>query len=190
MSSLPEPTPIPNRVRQRSRRPSQDAVLATTDADLDSAVARFTAKVIERPIADLQPSPRNARTHSKKQLHQIAGSIGDFGFVAPVLIDRHDVIVSGHGRVEAAKLLGMSTVPTIVLDHLDPDQLRALALAENRLAELAGWDNDLLKIEMSHLLEINFDVELTGFDTPQIDMCRAVTKPSNEAPPFVVARAA
>jgi DNA modification methylase len=170
MSTLSEPTPTPSHIRQRNRRPSADAIVQTTDAELNSAVARFTAKVVERPIAELRPSPRNARTHSKKQIHQIAGSIGNFGFVAPVLIDRHGVIVAGHGRVEAAKLLGLSTVPTISLDHLNPDQIRALALAENRLAELAGWDNELLKIEMSHLIEIDFAVELTGFETAQIDM--------------------
>lgn len=178
MSTLPEPTPIPSRIRQRNRRPSADAIVQITDAELNSAIARFTAKVVERPIAELQPSPRNARTHSPKQIDQIAGSVGNFGFVAPVLIDRHGVIVSGHGRVEAAKLLGMSTVPTIVLDHLGSDQIRALALAENRLAELAGWDKDLLKIELSHLIEIDFDVELTGFETPQIDLIMS----ADEAP--------
>lgn len=178
MSTLPEPTPTPFPIRQRCRPPSGDVTVQNTDAELNSAVARFTAKVVERPIAELRPSPRNARIHSKKQIHQIMGSIGNFGFVTPILIDMHNVIVSGHGRVEAAKLLGMSMVPTIVLDHLGSDQLRALALAENRLAELSGWDKELLKIEMSHLVEINFDVELTGFDTPQIDMILSV----DEAP--------
>lgn len=178
MSAFLKSSSSPVRIRQRCRLPLETATVENTDAELNSAVARFTAKVVERSIAELQPSPRNARTHSKKQLHQIAGSIGEFGFVAPVLIDRHDVIVSGHGRVEAAKLRGMSTVPTIVLDHLNPDQLRALALAENRLAELAGWDKDLLQIEMSYLLEINFDVELTGFGTPHIDMIMS----ADEAP--------
>ncbi|PTM41707.1 DNA modification methylase [Bosea sp. 124] len=170
MSILPEPPPTPCRIRQRNRRPSQDAAVPTTDVALNSAVALFKAELVERPLAALKPSPRNARTHSKKQNHQIAGSIKAYGFLAPILIDGSGEIVAGHGRYEAAKLLGMSKVPTICLDHLDADQIRAFALADNRLAELAGWDNELLKIELSHLIEIDFDVELTGFETAQIDL--------------------
>ncbi|KRE11350.1 DNA methylase N-4 [Bosea sp. Root381] len=126
--------------------------------------------MVERPLGELTPSPRNARTHSKKQIHQIAGSISAFGFVTPVLVDRDSVIVAGHGRFEAAKLLGLSAVPTISLDHLDANQVRAFALADNRLAELAGWDQDILRIELGALIEIDFLVDLTGFETPQIDL--------------------
>lgn len=171
MSTLSEPTCSAGpRVRQRSRAPAGEAPSPRHDAALHGAVARFEAKVVERRLAELKPSPHKARLHPPKQIHLIAESLKAFKFVAPILIDKSDVIVAGHGRYEAAKLLGLSVVPTICLDHLTKDQLRAFALADNRLAELSGWDNAILKIEMSHLIEINFDVELTGFDTPQIDM--------------------
>ncbi|AMJ62681.1 hypothetical protein AXW83_22410 [Bosea sp. PAMC 26642] len=134
------------------------------------AVVRFEAKVVTRPLADLKPSPRKTRTHSTKQINQIAASIKSFGFVTPVLVDSEDIIVAGHGRYEAAKLLGLSNVPTISLHHLGSDEIRALALADNRLAELSGWDNETLKIELSYLIEIDSMVELTGFETPQIDV--------------------
>ncbi|HEY5795599.1 MAG TPA: ParB/Srx family N-terminal domain-containing protein, partial [Bosea sp. (in: a-proteobacteria)] len=169
MTSNVSPT-TPFRIRQRCRPLSGDAAIQHSDPELSRAVARFEAKVLERPLAELKPSPRNARTHSKKQIHQIAQSIKAFDFVAPVLVDRDDVIVAGHGRYEAARLLGLSKVPTICLDHLSPDQIRAFALADNRLAELAGWDNEILKIELAHLIEIDFEAELTGFGTPQIDL--------------------
>ncbi|PTM40305.1 DNA methyltransferase [Bosea sp. 124] len=160
----------PIRVRQRSRPPIADAAIQHTGRELSRAVAHFEAKVVERRLAELKPSPRNARTHGKKQIHLIAESIKALGFVAPVLIDEHDVIVAGHGRFEAAKLLGQTNVPTICLGHLSQGQLRAFALADNRLAELSGWDNEILKIELSHLVESDIEVDLTGFDTPQIDL--------------------
>ena len=177
MSALPEFTPTPSRIRQRSRSPLADLTVATADGELSCAVARFAAKVVKRPLAELKPSPRNARTHSKKQIHQIAGSIVTFDFVTPILIDRSDEIVSGHGRFEAAKLLEMSEVPTICLDHLDAEQIRAFALADNRLAELAGWDDELLKIELSHLIEIDFDVDVTGFETGQVELILSADEP-------------
>ena len=89
----------------------------------------------------LNPNPRNPRTHSKRQLRQIADSIQEFGFTNPILVDKDNVVIAGHGRLEAAKLLGMSQVPTIRLENLTPDQIRAYVIAENRLAEKAGWDN-------------------------------------------------
>jgi ParB-like nuclease domain len=124
------------------------------------------------PISALRPWPSNARTHSKKQIHQIANSIREFGFTNPVLIDSEKVLVAGHGRVEAAKLLGMSTVPTICLDHLNSQQKRALIIADNRLALNAGWDPDILKIEFQHLSvdDLEFDLEITGFDSAEIDL--------------------
>src|SRR5271169_1563570 len=99
------------------------------------------------PVSALRPWPSNARTHSKKQIHQIANSIREFGFTNPVLTDSDNVIVAGHGRVEAAILLGMTTVPTICLDHLTAQQKRALIIADNRLALNAGWDPEILQIE-------------------------------------------
>jgi hypothetical protein len=96
------------------------------------------------PPAALRPWERNARTHSKKQLKQIAKSIETFGFTNPVLIDRDNVILAGHGRVEAAKLLGLDSVPCIRLEHMTPEEKRAYVLADNKLALNAGWDEDLV----------------------------------------------
>ncbi|HXV25709.1 MAG TPA: ParB/Srx family N-terminal domain-containing protein [Alphaproteobacteria bacterium] len=125
-----------------------------------------------RPIAELRPAARNARTHSKKQLHQIAASIRQFGFTTPVLVDDTGRIMAGHGRVEAAKTLGLDRVPTIRLDHMSEAQKRVYAILDNRLAELAGWDRDLLAIEFTELsaLDIDFDLEITGFETAEIDL--------------------
>jgi ParB-like chromosome segregation protein Spo0J len=110
--------------------------------------------------------------HSKQQLRQIAESIRTFGFSNPILIDAENTIIAGHGRVEAAKQLGMKEVPTICLDDLSEDQIRAYILADNRLAENAGWDESILAIELQHLLSIDceFDVTVTGFEIPEIDL--------------------
>jgi len=122
--------------------------------------------------AALQPRATNPRTHSKKQIRQIANSIERFGFNNPVLIDRAGGIVAGHGRVEAAKLIGLENVPTIRLDDLTEDEVRAYVIADNRLAELAGWDREILAIELQGLaeLDIDFDLTITGFETPEIDI--------------------
>jgi hypothetical protein len=123
------------------------------------------------PPAALRPWERNARTHSKKQLKQIATSIETFGFTNPVLIDRDNVILAGHGRVEAAKLLGLETVPCIRLEHMTPDETRAYVLADNKLALNAGWDEDLLAQELEALqdLDLDFSLEVTGFSIAEID---------------------
>jgi len=128
--------------------------------------------VVYQEIQRLVPYPRNARTHSKRQIRQIADSIRAFGFTNPVLVDRSGTIVAGHGRVEAAKLLGMDKVPTICLENLNEDQIRAYILADNKLAEKAGWDNAILAIELQHLtsIDLGFDVSLTGFEIPEIDL--------------------
>ncbi|WP_291158429.1 DNA methyltransferase [Hyphomicrobium sp.] len=120
----------------------------------------------------MKAAHRNARTHSAKQIRQIADSIDAFGFVNPVLIDAEDRIVAGHGRVEAARKLGLATVPVICLDHLTEAELRAYAIADNRLAELSGWDKDVLAIELADLVTIDsdFDVSVTGFDHAEIDL--------------------
>ena len=109
------------------------------------------------PPERLRHSPNNARTHSKKQLKQIAQSIERFGFVNPVLISDDFEIIAGHGRVEAAKILGLRQVPTVRLSNLAPADRRAYVIADNRLAELAGWDRDLLATELQGLLELQFD---------------------------------
>lgn len=129
-------------------------------------------KIEYRPIAQLVPFARNARTHSKHQIRQIAESIKTFGFTNPVLIDERNTIIAGHGRVSAAKLLGIGSVPTIRLEHLSEDQIRAYVLADNKLAEQAGWDKSILAIELQYLIvssEIP-DVTLTGFEVPEIDL--------------------
>jgi DNA modification methylase len=123
-----------------------------------------------RPTHSLRPYPGNARTHSPKQIKQIARSIERFGFNNPVLVDDDDQIIAGHGRVEAAKLLNMKTVPTVRLSHLSETEKKAYILADNRLAEKAGWDNDLLAIELQGLVDIGFDVLLTGFEPAELDL--------------------
>lgn len=129
----------------------------------------YDRAIVERRIESLKPYARNARTHSKKQLKQIAASIERFGFVNPVLIGDDDSIIAGHGRVEAAKLLGHKSVPTLALSHLSDTERRAYILADNKLALNAGWDNELLAIELQGLLDDDFDVDLTGFSIAEID---------------------
>lgn len=124
-----------------------------------------------RSLSDLNPYPNNARTHSKKQLRQIADSITRFGFTNPIIIDGKDMILAGHGRVEAARLVGLSEVPCVCLDHMTAAEKRAYILADNKLALNAGWDEAILAEELKFLLgeELEFDVELTGFSIPEID---------------------
>lgn len=123
------------------------------------------------PIADLKPRPNNPRTHSKKQLRQVASSITRFGWTNPVIRDESNTIIAGHGRVEAAKLLGLSEVPTLLLSGLSEADIRAYVIADNRLAETAGWDAQLLGSELAYLasLDFDFDLTLTGFDLAEID---------------------
>lgn len=121
------------------------------------------------PVGTLKPYARNARTHSKRQIEQIAESIKRFGFTNPVLIGDEGEIVAGHGRVLAAKELGLHEVPTLKLSHLNADERRAYVLADNKLAENAGWDTETLAIELQALIDIDFDVTLTGFSLAEID---------------------
>jgi DNA modification methylase len=123
------------------------------------------------PIETLKPYSQNARTHTKSQIRKIAESIRSFGFTNPVLIDGANTIVAGHGRVEAAKLLNLSEVPTIRLENLTPAQVRAYIIADNRLALDAGWDSEILKIELQNIIiEGQVDITLTGFEVPEIDL--------------------
>jgi len=120
---------------------------------------------IERwPTNKLVPYARNARTHSEVQVAQIAASIVEFGFTNPILAGSDGVIVAGHGRLAAAQKLGLDTVPVVVLDHLTPIQRRALIIADNRIAENAGWDDAMLRIELQSLQEDGFNLDITGFD--------------------------
>lgn len=126
-------------------------------------------KVTYKKPADLTPYENNARTHSKEQVTQIATSIEEFGFTNPILIDGELNVVAGHGRLLAAKQIGMPKVPTITLENLSADQLRAYVIADNKLAELAGWDEDLLRIELSELQGVEFDLSLLGFEPSEVD---------------------
>ena len=123
------------------------------------------------PLTVLKPHDRNPRTHTKKQIRQIADSIKRFGFTNPVLVDGENRIIAGHGRVEAAQLIGMTTVPILRLEHMTEADRRAYVVADNRLAELAGWDNELLALELGAMLVLDpeLDLALTGFDTAEIE---------------------
>src|SRR5260370_38957500 len=123
-----------------------------------------------RPTHSLRPYPGNARTHSPKQIKQISRSIDRFGFNNPVLVDDDGQIIAGHGRVEAAKLLGLRTVPTVRLSHMSEDDKRGYIIADNRIAEKAGYDNEILAIQLQHLADVGFDVSLIGFEPAEVDI--------------------
>lgn len=120
--------------------------------------------IVEKNIEDLIPYVRNARIHTSEQVTRIAASIKEFGFINPVLIDKNNGIIAGHGRVEAAKKLNMETVPCIFVEHLTETQKRAYILADNKLALDSGWDEEMLKIELEELSESNFDIDFLNFD--------------------------
>lgn len=124
------------------------------------------------PINDLRPFTSNARTHSRRQLRQIADSIKCFGFTNPVLIDHTNMIIAGHGRVAAAKVIGIDEIPTIRIENLSENEIRAYVIADNKLVERAGWDKDILAIELQHLMtpDSALDVTITGFEIPEIDL--------------------
>ena len=121
---------------------------------------------------DLTPSARNARRHSREQIAKLSAAIAEFGFSAPILIDAASTVIAGHARLEAAKSLGLDHVPCVRLEHLTEPQARALALADNRLAELASWDAELLAAELSTLtaLDLAFSLDVVGFETGEIDV--------------------
>jgi ParB-like chromosome segregation protein Spo0J len=126
-------------------------------------------KIELRPIGSLRLYSGNARRHSRKQVRQIAESMRRFGFTNPVLISEEGEIIAGHGRVLAAKELGLDAVPTLRLSHLTAEERRAYVLADNKLALNAGWDTELLAIELGALIKLDFDVSLTGFSIAEID---------------------
>lgn len=120
------------------------------------------------PVEQLIPYARNSRTHSDAQIAQIAASIREFGFLNPIIVDGDRGIIAGHGRVLAARQLGLDMLPCIEADHLTEAQRKAYVLADNKLALNAGWDNDLLRVELGELGELGFDLALTGFDIGEI----------------------
>lgn len=149
--------------------------------------------IVEREIATLTPAPRNARRHTKKQIRQIANSIQEFGLLVPVVCDGTGHIVAGHGRVEAARLLGLGSVPVILVENLSPQQLKAFALAENKLSESGGWNEDALRIEIAEILDLDPEFDLTdfGFEIAELDLLlgdpmpepqQAIAPPNREQP--------
>jgi ParB-like chromosome segregation protein Spo0J len=125
-------------------------------------MSEYSLHIEYRELATLKPYQRNARTHSKKQIRQIADSITRFGFTNPVLISDDNEIVAGHGRVAAARLLGISKIPTVRLGHLSAEERRAYVIADNKLALNAGWDQEILAIELQGLIDLEFDLTLTA----------------------------
>ena len=148
--------------------------------------SEFAAQVERWPLDRLIPHARNARTHSETQIAQIAGSIAEFGFVNPVLVGDDGILVAGHGRVLAARKLGLHEAPVIVLAHLTPTQRRALMIADNQIALNAGWNEELLSAELASLKEESFDLELLGFDDADLDRLLATpleeVQSADEAP--------
>jgi ParB-like chromosome segregation protein Spo0J len=125
--------------------------------DLALGISRPLELKVERvSIGLLRPNPRNARTHPRKQLKTLAASIRKFGFNNPVLVDADRMILAGHGRVEAARLVGMTEVPVICLEHLTATQKRAFLIGDNRIAEAAGWDRQTLALELQELVDLSF----------------------------------
>jgi DNA modification methylase len=147
-------------------------------------------QVVLRRISDLKPHATNARTHSKRQIRQIADSLEQFGFTNPVLVSDDGEIVAGHGRVAAAKLLGLEEVPTLALSHLSPTERRAYVIADNKLALNAGWDQQMLAAELGALIDLDFDVSLTGFSMAEIDLtldtARDTAVDSSDAPEDII----
>jgi ParB-like nuclease domain len=142
------------------------------------AASRIGARVASgisiayRQIDELKPDPANPRLHSKKQIRQIANSIEVFGFIVPILIDRDGTVIAGHGRLLACREPGITEVPTLCLDHLTPARARAFMIADNRLAEIASWDDRLLAQQLKDLslLGLDFSLEVIGFEMGEIDL--------------------
>jgi hypothetical protein len=137
-----------------------------------SLTAPSRLAVTYRPLSDLVPDPRNARTHPKRQINQLTASIEEFGFTNPILADPDGHIIAGHGRLRAARELGLTEVPTITLSGLSDVQKRALRIADNKIALNAGWDLEILQQELGELASIDVDIDptLTGFSTGEIDV--------------------
>ena len=125
-------------------------------------------KIVQKPVDKLIPYINNSRTHSDEQIAQIAASIKEFGWTNPILVDGANGIIAGHGRLMAARKLGYTEVPTIELKDLTETQRKAYIIADNRLALNAGWDNEMLRLELAEIGDLGFDLELTGFSAEEI----------------------
>src|SRR4051812_18989057 len=163
-----------------------------TRANLPSTIATSVAPrfiVIYVPIDFVVPDPRNPRLHSRDQVKVIANSIASFGFNAPLLLDKKSRVVAGHGRLEAAKFLGMTEVPVIRLEHLTDAQAKAYMFADNKVHDLSSFDDNLLALHLKELQEmvLDFEIEATGFSVPEIDFSIQSLEPkeaSDEADEF------
>src|ERR1043166_1832420 len=134
------------------------------------------------PVSSLKARVKNPRTHSPKQLNQIAESIKKFGFLTPILIDAENQIVAGHGRAEAAKIAGLSEVPTVCVAHLSETEIRAYLIADNKIAENAGWDKEILALELEELKLAKIDGITLGFEPAELEAFAAklrVLSPGN-----------
>jgi ParB-like chromosome segregation protein Spo0J len=150
------------------------------DRTLDGSSQKL--QVSYHPLSTLHCNPANARLHTDKQVQQIARSISSFGFNVPILVDANRLILAGHGRYLAARLLGLTTVPVVVIDHLSAEQAAAFMLADNKLTENAAWDGRLLGEQLKILAEadLDFDLEITGFEIGEIDCLIEGVLPATE----------
>jgi DNA modification methylase len=162
-----------DRVRLRGKLGNRPAPATSEVTDR----TRVVHDVVPLPLANIKANARNARTHSKKQIGQIAESIRAFGFTSPLLVDEQHVLIAGHGRKLAAEQLSLSAVPTIVIEGLTDAEKRALMLADNRITQNAGWDRELLLTELTELPELltteGLDISITGFEPAEVDMLTA-----------------
>ncbi len=157
---------------------SRSAAKSTVESATRSEALRIAKRHEMWPLASLKPYEHNARTHSPEQIEKIQASILRFGFNAPILVDKDGGIVAGHGRLAAAKALDLPEVPVVVLDHLSAEERRAYLIADNRLAELAGWDDTMLLQELTELGEFGLTADLLGFDSKAIDELAATVEQS------------
>jgi ParB-like chromosome segregation protein Spo0J len=153
-----------------------------------SLVSPSRLAITYRPVGDLIPDPRNARTHSKRQIDQICASIEAFGFTNPVLADPEGHIIAGHGRLQAARIMGLAELPVVTLTGLSETQKRTLRIADNKIALNAGWDLEILQLELGELgsIDVDIDLTLTGFSTGEIDVIlTSAVDPDDEVIPPV-----
>jgi DNA modification methylase len=173
-------SPVRQRIRPTNLDQFNECPSRSSDNIQSVAIAEHQRNPLEacgmaiewRRISALTPYGSNARTHSKKQVRKLADSIETFGFLIPIVIDPGGEIIAGHGRLEAVRLLGLETVPTIRIDHLTEEMKRAFRVADNHIATLADWDEGLLAVELQELVELDLDfkIEATGFETAEIDL--------------------
>ncbi|MCO6050510.1 site-specific DNA-methyltransferase [Mesorhizobium sp. RP14(2022)] len=167
LSSEHNSTSEPPASSRKRPRPKPAALSA-----IEPALADLGLAIEQVPLSRIKVYERNARTHSQRQITQLAASIRTFGFVSPIVLDQSNTIIAGHGRLQAAQELNLSSVPAVHVTHLSDAMVRALRIADNRLAELAGWDDDLLRLELGELstIELDFSLDVTGFSTGEIDV--------------------